>query len=560
MNTTVAPMTPQTLPMTPPKTPDPSVQDKAKDILEVGDRAWRKDDYDARLEAFGQTMGDLDAQGRQDLVAEIIEQDPGALNSWLTPQRINDLTDGGQLSQTQRNAIAEGVAGAYNDGQLPSYELHDPLGNPVGEGSALDAWTQPSGQTDGLEANVENAQQMREFAELFQGPQYSAAVSDFRSGYSQHLIENYATNEQLPNLAQRDYATMQAAVLLNGDTTRPDITAEVLNDLPNEQFDGFMERLASVSPMYGQEQMEHAVPMSTIALRDGIQPGDIALADQYAGLLSQVARTDTPDAREAAVKLARLPAQDEHAFGWDGKVGRERADALGNVLTTHTTPILDALTKNANDLVGNSDDPNKKDFMQNASELGSLLKATMLNPNSTNAGVVQSNILKYADTLKSQVNSPEGNQDAMARLGMLSGAAGVAISKGFEDIADRKDAQKQMLSFIADLALAGIPLASKSKDAVADMLGEVFDNKNVADALKGMSGKLFDSATGKLTDAAKEKLAEVVGADEAEMFTQQEAANAFRKAIKGGIENQDRLASIDLYVRDVDDVMAHWEG
>jgi hypothetical protein len=241
-------------------------------------------------------------------------------------------------------------------------------------------------------------------------------------------------------------------------------------------------------------------------------------------------------------------------------VGRERADALGNVLTTHTTPILDALTKNANDLVGNSDDPNKKDFMQNASELGSLLKATMLNPNSTNAGVVQSNILKYADTLKSQVNSPEGNQDAMARLGMLSGAAGVAISKGFEDIADRKDAQKQMLSFIADLALAGIPLASKSKDAVADMLGEVFDNKNVADALKGMSGKLFDSATGKLTDAAKEKLAEVVGADEAEMFTQQEAANAFRKAIKGGIENQDRLASIDLYVRDVDDVMAHWEG
>jgi hypothetical protein len=143
---------------------------------------------------------------------------------------------------------------------------------------------------------------------------------------------------------------------------------------------------------------------------------------------------------------------------------------------------------------------------------------------------------------------------------MLSGAAGVAISKGFEDIADRKDAQKQMLSFIADLALAGIPLASKSKDAVADMLGEVFDNKNVADALKGMSGKLFDSATGKLTDAAKEKLAEVVGADEAEMFTQQEAANAFRKAIKGGIENQDRLASIDLYVRDVDDVMAHWEG
>ncbi len=517
----------------------PTVEAQAKEILEVGKRSWQTDDYEARVEAFGEAMDKLDTQGREDLLAEVIKQDGNALNSWLTPERINALTDSGRLAATERNAIVESVASAFNNDRLPSHELYDSMtGQVIGTHNALDAWMAPSGLSD-VDGYVENARHMRDFAELFSGPQYSAAVSEFRNAYSQHLIKNYASNDKLSNYEQRDYATMQAAVLLNGDSARGDITAQTLNELPEDQLHTFMSRLADVSPMYGNEFLKNITGSSAVAMRDNLTAKDIALHDQYAGLMSQVAGVGTSDAEAAAVKLARLPALDEDAF----KDNPDRANALAQLFNAHTTPILDQLSDFDDKQAANSDDPDKFAYMQNASELGSLFKATMFNPDSSSSTSVQASVLRYADAQKVLVNSPEGDADARGRLAMLSAASADAITQGFHAIEDDKKAQQDLIGFIADVALAGVPM-DKLKDGVAGMLGDVFDRPAVKDALKGISGELVDSATGKLTDSAKEKLADALGKDETNMLTQQAASNAFRSAILNGIENQDRYGDV----------------
>jgi len=118
-----------------------------------------------------------------------------------------------------------------------------------------------------------------------------------------------------------------------------------------------------------------------------------------------------------------------------------------------------------------------------------------------------------------------------------------AITQGFNALQARDDAQQAMVSFIVDLALAGIPL-DKAKGAVADVLGEVFGNPRVSDALKGVSGGIIDSATGRLTTEAKEALTGALGTDEAELLDQQGASNALREALSAGIDDQDRLGSV----------------
>src|SRR5689334_1707626 len=75
--------------------------DPAKDaqhILETGDRHFRKDDYDARLVELGKQLNQGDSLYREQLLREIFKQDPGALRSWLTPERANNMQHSGRIS------------------------------------------------------------------------------------------------------------------------------------------------------------------------------------------------------------------------------------------------------------------------------------------------------------------------------------------------------------------------------------------------------------------------------------------------------------------------------
>lgn len=538
--------------------PDPA--QAASDLLDVGSR-WGTDDYDARVRAFGEAIQQGDAEYRQALVAEILKQDPNAFNSWMTPTRINAQVDAGQVSPTARSAMAEAIAGAYNDGQIPSQDMLNDNGEVIGTSSALDTYLHNPGSTstDAVDNQVEHARNMREFAEFFGGPLYSAEISEFRENFSNHLISDYALNDKIEDGALRDNAATQAAIVLNGDPTRGDIAANVLSGLDQGQLQEFMERVARGGEFISADYLEGIVPNSTVAYRDGLETSDISLPDQFSSLLAQVSRIDSPEAREAANMLARLPASSGDIFD-DGRTGnaQDRIDAMGQLFVSHSESILDSFTDFDTTRIGSKDDADLKQYMKDASDLGSLFNVVLFNGDQTYQGSARSAVLDYAAGLKSQINSAEGNAEATGRLSMLMGAADDAITQGFNELKAEEDAQAEMVSFVVDLALAGIPAGDKAKDAVSGLIGELFSNPRVTEALKGVSGNIIDSATGYLTDEAKQALTDALGADEAELLDQQGASNALREALLSGIQNERDLAAIENYAEDVSQGINIW--
>ena len=196
--------------------------------------------------------------------------------------------------------------------------------------------------------------------------------------------------------------------------------------------------------------------------------------------------------------------------------------------------------------------------MKDAADLGSLFNVVLFKGDQAYQGSARSAVLDYAAGLKSQINSAEGNAEATGRLSMLMGAADDAITQGFNELKAEEDAQAEMVSFIVDLALAGIPAGDKAKDAVSGLIGELFSNPRVTEALKGVSGNIIDSATGYLTDEAKQALTDALGADEAELLDQQGASNALREALLSGIQNERDLAAIENYAEDVSQGINIW--
>lgn len=538
--------------------PDPA--QAASDLLDVGSE-WGTDDYDARVRAFGEAIQQGDAQYRQELVAEILKQDPNAFNSWMTPTRINAQVDAGQVPPTARSAMAEAIAGAYNDGQIPSQEIRNENGEVIGTSSALDTYLHNPGSTstDAVDNQVEHARNMREFAEFFGGPHYSSDISEFRENFSNHLIKDYALNDKIEDGALRDNAATQAAIVLNGDPTRGDIAATVLSGLDQGQLQAFMERVARGGEFLSANHLEGIVQNSTVAYRDGLEVSDISLPDQFSSLLAQVSRIDSPEASKAAEMLARLPASSGDIYD-DGHTGnsQERIDAMGQLFAAHSESILDSFTDFDTTRIGSKDDADLKQYMQDASDLGSLFNVVLFNGDQAYQGSARAAVLDYAADLKSQINTAEGNAEAMGRLSMLMGAADDAITQGFNELKAKEDAQAEMVSFIVDLALAGIPVGDKAKDSVAGMIGEIFSNPRVTEALKGVSGSIIDSTTGYLTDEAKAALTDALGEDEAELLDQQGASNALREALMGGIENQRDLAAIENYAEDVSQGINIW--
>src|SRR5690554_2419125 len=265
---------PRDLPTELPAALDPAKE--ARELLEVGSR-WGRDDYDARATAFAEAIRQGDADYQQALVAELLGQDSNAFNSWMTPARINSLVDSGQISLTERGAMAEAIAGAFNNGQLPGHEVRNASGEVVAQGSALDTFLYSG--TAGLDVDnqVEHAQHMRDLAEFFSGPLYSGEVSAFRENFANHLIGNHALNDGIDNGMVRDNAATLAAIVLNGDPTRGDIAADVLAGLDQGQLDAFMERVARGGQWLTTERLDSIVPGSVVALRDDLSASDIAL-------------------------------------------------------------------------------------------------------------------------------------------------------------------------------------------------------------------------------------------------------------------------------------------
>lgn len=555
---TVAPL-PQRSP-TPP-VPDPHAE--AARILKVGERgpSWTNwsgtDDYDARMDEFARTIEALpDQASRQALLAEVLKQDDGATRSWLQVGRINHLVADSRISQTERGALAETFAGAYNDGLFAAPRVPANSSNPAPDwqntpgGSVSQEvfdgmiWNYSSSSYSGPQGTFDNARQVSDFLSFIDsssGPE----VAQLRREYSEHLINDYALNDNV-DPSRRAVAAGVAAQIMAGDPARPETVADVLSALTPAQRQTFLDQASHANGYLSADMLRGAVDYVNV------QEGDIAAVAQPDGVsavFSAIAVMPAGDAQAQALaaEFARLPQTDAGLFKERGNPAYQaRVDSMTALFANHADAVLDVLTdydRTGARNVGSDEGTNLEQYEVNGRDLGALLELTLFNPDSGNSGAVRSAVLDYAQDLRTQINgatdaNATGFDEAASRLAMLSAASSDAINQGFSDLRGDIEAQKALIGFAVDLALAAVPAGKLVGNGAKGVIAELLPAGRVRTAVEGLSGQIIDKSTGKLTDAAKEQLYAALGQDHAELIGEQEAQDLLEATLVTGISNE----------------------
>lgn len=485
---------------------------EAERILDVGVRDnWlpgnQEDDYGARFEAFTESISGESEAYRQHLVDALIEQDPGALQSWLTVDRLVSANRGGDLANATLGTITETIAAAYNDGRL-------------GE-DAFDGMT----DIDDAETQIREYQQLQDFLAASDGDEAATLRADLAERtLSQWDASQYPTDNGYHqyNLRQLTLAVELAA----GDPSRPEILTDLLSGLEPQTLD------------------------KVIAI--GAQLPD-APTDLMQTIFSTVAADTRPQAGELAAQLSRLPG--EHA-DWFDQDQTGRNEALSRMLASHDDAVLDALSENNLDGARTADEGGT-DLSQrevNGRDLAALLQLTTLNPGiaAADRDAARLAVLGYvgdqAAVIEQSRNDPDstGYEEASGRILVLAAATDVAVSNGFESLHADREAQKEAIAFAVDLALTAVPLPSRLTDRTSTGIANLFgEGSLVSDALGGLSGEIIDQSTGLLTDAAKEQLyANLDDPELADLLEQQTMADLFRGNILEAVADERDRAQI----------------
>jgi len=515
--------------------PGPDPKAAAQRVMDTGDRRFMVDNYEARMIALAHELGKGDPLYREQLMEEIFRLDHGALQSWLTPGRVNLLTQQGHISKVEQSQIAESLAAAYNNNDIPMRHAVPNINSGSGQFnySSLDdlVWEPSSASAPG--ARAEKAQHIREFLDLMNsssGPE----TAKFRQNYAQHLIKEYVVNPKAAGTDQQQVAAVIATNLLGGS----DKAADVLAQYDDAQIQTILE-----SASKGIDTL--AIKGANISY-NGHLLENVDIPDGAAALISSIANTSNTNAHKVAGSIARLPAQSPDMF--KGDLGKGRADAMGNLFVNHSDAILKRFTEYDKRHVGGSDHPSLQQFGLNSAELGSLFRTVLFNKDAPYADAARAKVLEYATTLKKEANQPAGSADAEHRLAMLSASAGDALTQGWNELKKDKDGKKEMIGFFVDLAFAALP-TDKLNGQASKAIGALFGGDTpragqIEELLKPVEGSLFDAATGKLTDSGKEAVLKALGEDAAELVEQQDAVIVLQNSLTSGL-NEDSKGDVE---------------
>lgn len=486
---------------------------EAERILEVGVNTSRipfhdpKDDYGARMDAFVDAISGQPEAFQAHLIAELLAQDPGALNSWLTVGRTVEHHEAGGLDDATFATIVENIAEAYNTGAIDAdsfRELYDIDYGPT---------------------------QAREYAQLLSflagsdGEQTAALRADLAEKiFAEWSVSPYPTDMGFHGYNFRQFSL--AIEMAAGDPSRPEILTEFLAS--REQ--GELDRIFAIAGQLPQAQ-----------------------PDLMATIFGTVARDDSSQAAALAATLARLPGENSSWFE-QGQVSRN--EALADMLAAHSDAVLGALSEYEDrGARGLGADTNLKQYEVNGRDLAAVLELTVFNPEIDDASrqAARAEILEYVteqaqiiDDSREHPNS-EGYEDASGRIVVLGAATDVAVDRGFEALTADREAQKEAIAFAVDLALAAVPLSSRLSAATSGRISELFaDNPLVRDALNGLSGQVINRTTGQLTDVAKEQLYANLDSDPelAALFERETIADTFRENILGAVADERDRADI----------------
>jgi len=530
---------PSALKMAPPTGPTADPAAAAQRVLDTGRRALWVDDYESRMVAFGSELQKGDAQYRQQLMQEILKRDPGALASWLTPERANTLQAQGRITTEQRAAMAEGLASAFNHGllktsmldagQRPGHVEHGQVAF-----SALDNSIWGYGPPGSGSDPVESAQRVRSFVDFFtssNGPETQA----FRTNFGKHLIDQYVLNDAVGyhDPQRRDAAAGLAANLLAGDTSRADIAADTLGSYEFDQLKTIMESAARSNDLFSKDALRPYAQSRMLDARN------IALPSGSALLMDAVALSRSSKADAVAANLARLPANAPSIFDAKRYGGRDNVDALTLAVNDHANAVLDARSRYDETYIGDAKNPNLQQYMMNGAELGALFRTTLFNPDSTYRDMLQSSLTNYTVQLERAVNQAGPNRDAAGRLSMVSAALTDGVRQSNIDLAKNEAAKKQLLGMAVDIAFAGLPVGKWTSAAAEKVIERVFTGQPVQATLKGLSGKLIDTTTGRLTEEAKRQIVEALGQGNGNAEIAKNLANTLHDSIFNQISETD---------------------
>ncbi len=515
--------------------PDPA--ESAKRILDVGSQ-FGTDDYDQRLTAFAEELSQGDPLYREQLTAQIFEQDSNAMGSWLQPSRAVAQRDDGRITIDQKELLAESVASAYNNGHIPQSEI----GVGPTPGTAEDGHVQFNELENGVLSGfytagglgagpdtLQNAKNMRDFTDFF-GSSSGPEVAQFRQDYGKHLIDEYVLNPAVGynNPSQRDAAAVLAGSVLSFDNSRPEIVVNALKDYTPEQLTTIMESAARGDGSLGQEALEG------LASSQGLDPREISSYDGGTLMMLAVARSHSPAADQLAVNFAKMAHDAPEVF--EGPGGADRIDALTLAFNSHSKAVLDELSAFDTTNIQNTADTNNLQFKENAADLSALLEKTVFNPNSTWSGMAQDKVVAYATDLTAAINQPGSDSEQIGRLAMLQASLSGAITQGYDKINADQKKQEEMIGFVVDLALSALPASKWTSASAEKVISETFaDSPKLQEALKGLSGDLVGSATGKLTEQAKATIVGTLGEEEGSLEIAKNSVNRLNDMFAGQI-------------------------
>ncbi|MCP5468823.1 MAG: hypothetical protein H7A32_06100 [Deltaproteobacteria bacterium] len=464
--------------------------------MKVG-RQTGEDDYQKRFEAFVQKIEGKDSEYENKLITEVLKQDEGAADSWLSFSNIQQAIQNGEINVDQSKLIGEGFAAAYNQ-----------------DSKYLDKYISPPQPADfdfngkRWEADVNKRIQFLDWIKSSSGPE----SKKFQKNFPKNIKKSY-----LKSIEANPYQKIAAT--------------------------GFILHLNGAN-IFADSSI-----------------------DSISNIFSASANSENEEGKELSVGLARVAAESPQLFEavtqYGGNIDNntDRVNALGELMTKQSGPILDELTRYDRDKAGIPSRPEWQKYNVNSKHQGTLYRLTAFNLNYEKRTQLQKKITNYAYDLKLRINQARGTKqneyfEPAMRLALLSAGTDEAISQNYEFYDDNLKKNQELLSFSVDLAfeygLKKIPIASSISSRVGGALKKflsdsLFSESKFKHALaKIEEDNLYDKSTGKLTDDAKIQMSKSLENNSLNMLEQTLVQNLLREAfVEGIISSRDRKSIID---------------
>ncbi len=526
-----------------PLSPGPGdLQQLAREILDVGQRRFRFDDYGARMEAFAQILNQLPESSRADLMAEVIRQDPGAFQSWIKLDLLSGGLESGSISESAFQAVASTFVEAAVRGDIRDFEVDNFLGLSWGLSDRAPGLVPQ--QWDRVRGFLDAAQEA--------GPVHETRTIALRETIAGNLLDRALDSNSLHNFHDAGIAMQLAA-----DSGQADMAARLLLGYSPGQQAVLLSEIAGSSIGFQNSLGELPTLSNPMSV----------LIDSVASLPAAAQDGQVNAAGELAISIARFAHLGEREAFFDpysGEPIQNVAESLSRLLVSpHGDAVLDALTTWDDSFVVGAHGHAQR-FGLNAIQLGNLLRVTAFNSDNPLAESVIEAVSEFAQHRVNYLNgidAPAGSGTAVdlndtsaaQQLAILGAAASDAVVQMQIDVRNRQEATAQLVGFAVDVVVALIPGGGKVSSLLVNDLKQTFNNDATIGRVIDQLLKPGDNLSKAVIDQLKSDITAAIGSDQASIEALRAQASSFvMRVVLAGVPTEGRAqADVSSYIQSV---------